>query len=567
MANDFSRVSVGITAHTGGLSTGLRNATRQLTAFGRINQRLSAMSLSVNFLAAQNAIFMTAYALRRVSSAMNNAVQSSASLTEAQNRVDVIFGKSAESVKRFSEITTTSLGISKRDALDAAGLFGTLFTNIGLTEQQSANMSNALVKLSSDMASFNDKTIEESLRAIRSALVGEVEPIRRLGIVLNDNALRQEAFAMGLTKTTRFVLTPAVKMVAAYSSIVKQAGRQHGDFTRTQHELSNQQRILSANFEDFIGLIGDDLKPAFLTVVSGINDSMPSIRAFFATIKDLFKEMFAGFSTGITFADGFRFALRGIVAYLTIARGTFQLVTGAVYQFAAATQTLASSFYGSLGALVEGFVNIALTSISLITIPLQKLISLIAEGLRLLDQKKIADELGAAVQKLRDLPSAAQGIGDALKNKFGLDEISSQARRNAEDLGATAAEHFADGLKKLKDPLGGFDANLLRENMKLAANAALAVIPGIGNAVGNAIKAAVGEAKASVESLKAITVDSAAGEEFRNAMLRGADPRLSSDVDKRIADNTGRTADAIANLPNAIVGKLGQQFAVASVTV
>lgn len=565
-SNLFGKISVGITASTGGLTRGLNLATVQLKQFASINKKLAGIGISTGFLAATTAIGLATSAIRKFAGGINYAVQSSASLTEAQNRVDVVFGQSAEAVKRFAD-STAAIGIAKSEALDAAGLFGTLFTNIGVTEQRAAQMSNAMVELSANMASYSNKSVEESLRALRSALVGEVEPIRRLGIVLNDSELRQEAFAMGLTKTTRFVLTPAVKMVAAYSSIMKQAGRQHGDFARTSHELTNQQRILTANFKELIAEAGERLKPVFLSVVSAFNNFMPTLRAYATTISQMFTEMTSGFSVSISFADILNATFRTHAGILNVVRGIYQMLAGTVYSFMQTSQEWVASFYENIGAMAEWALKGYLKFITFITTPLRKLISLIAKGLRLIGDKGLANSLELAVKRMRELPNAAEGIGKMLNENLGLEDVSATARRNAERLGKISGEYFADGIENISNPFKDFDRNLLQENLKAAAKGAMAMIPGIGDAVGGAILAVGGAVKASVESLKAITVDSAEGEAFRNALMRGADPRVALDIDRRIADNTGRAANALEGLPGAIAGRLGNTIAAASVSV
>jgi hypothetical protein len=231
MANQFGKVSVGITASTGGLSAGLRDASSKLDKFSRIGSRLRGIQLATTFSAGVTAVQLFARVVGSATRAMTGFVQASSNLVEEQNRSRIVFGDSANAVERFAK-GATGIGIAETEALKAAGTFGTLFNNIGMTEDASANMSMQMTALSADMASFNNVSSADSLRALRSALVGEVEPIRRLGVVLNDATLRQKAFDMGLTNTVSKTLDPAVKMQAAYVSILEQTKIQQGDATR-----------------------------------------------------------------------------------------------------------------------------------------------------------------------------------------------------------------------------------------------------------------------------------------------------------------------------------------------
>lgn len=243
------------------------------------------------------------------------------------------------------------------------------------------------------------------------------------------------------------------------------------------------------------------------------------------------------------------------------------MLAGTVYSFMQTSQEWVASFYENIGAMAEWALKGYLKFITFITTPLRGLISLIAEGLRLIGDEGLADSLELAVKRMRELPNAAEGIGEMLNENLGLEDVSATARRNAERLGKISGEYFADGIENISNPFKDFDRNLLQENLKAAAKGAMAMIPGIGDAVGGAILAVGDAVKASVESLKAITVDSAEGEAFRNALMRGADPRVALDIDRRIADNTGRAANALEGLPGAIAGRLGNTIAAASVSV
>lgn len=566
MANEFGKISVGVTASTGGLTRGLNKAKSELTTFGRMNARLGAIQLATGFNAIVTAASLAARAIRQVGDAANFTVQAAAGLNEAQNRVGVVFGKSAQAVRNYAK-TTKLIGISESEALQASGLFGTLFTNIGETEASAASLSMSLVNLAADMASYNDRTMEDTLRALRSALVGEVEPIRKMGIVLNDTALREEAFRMGLVETTRTVLPVNIKMLAAYSSIMAQGKRQIGDFSRTSGDLTNQQRVLTANIKDLSAAIGKQLVPAFLEIVSGINKSMSSIRAFGATVKELFAEISSGFGFSVSAADVFAGSLRQLAGLINIARGAWQVFLGVVARFFQATQLLAGAIYNAIAGVVRGIETVINGAISLLMSSMNSLFSFIARGLRNIGVEEIANTLDRMVAERQGPFNVAGGLGDALGANF-FEDARDKAFENFQGLGRVAALNFAEGIENITNPLADFDRNLVQEKLNDAANGVIGgMIPFIGNQLGRAAKA-VGEAvSASVEPLKALVVGSAAGEEFRNAILRGADPRLAQSNDQRIADNTGRTADGVAALPGALAAQLGAQIATASVSV
>jgi hypothetical protein len=227
-----------------------------------------------------------------------SAVDAASDVNESLTKNQVLFGKYAQGVKAFSEQSAKSFGVSKAAALEYTGVFGNLFNALGVSQRKSADFSVSLTKLAADMASFNNTSIEDALEAIRSGLVGETEPLRRFGVNLNDATLRQEAMALGLTKTVKNVLTPYQRSMAAQALIVKQTSAAHGDFARTSNGLANQQRILSARVEDLKVKLGTALLPAALSATKALNNlgsSSRDINRFLERNRESINELTAAF--------------------------------------------------------------------------------------------------------------------------------------------------------------------------------------------------------------------------------------------------------------------------------
>lgn len=571
MASKFGKVSVAITASTRGLVRGVATARSVIAGLGRAASAPIRVPLGIGFLAMSKAVEIAHAAVRRLGGAINFMVQSSASLTEQQNRVEKVFGNSANAVKGFAK-SASGIGFAEAQALQATGTFGTLFKNIGLADDQSAQFSMNLTRLTADMASFNEVRIDDALRAMRSALVGEVEPIRRLGIVLNDATLRQKAFAMGLTDTTNRVLSPTNKMLAAYASIVEQAKVQQGDFTDTIGTLSNQQRVATSNVRNLAAELGEKLKPVFLAVVSAFNQAMPSIRAFFESMSqtNLLTMLNLGFKDSISLVDVFTGSLRLAAGATGVLFGSFQVLLGVVQSGAGVFGFFTAAAFRSLDSVrevVAAFVTQLEKTLRevfvALTFPVRGLMMGLAEAMRLLGQEKTARGIDSAIKKIIALKDETSGLGKSIQDGL-LGELAANAEQRAKRLGEEAAKNIREGYERIKKPLGTFDAAELEARI---GPAALDMIPAFGAAAATAVKAISDEVKVSTASLKAIVVDSSAGEAFRNAILRGADPRLAASNDQKIADNTGRMANGIDALPDELASRLGEKMSAASISV
>lgn len=201
-----------------------------------------------------------------------DAGQAASDLSETQSKVGFIFGDSAKAVEAFADTAATSYGQTKQQALDAAATFATFGKSAGLTGQDLVGFSTKFTGLASDLASFNNTSPQEAIDAIGAALRGETEPLRKYGVLLDDATMRQEAMALGLTKTTTQALTPQQKVLAAQALIYKQTTTAQGDFQRTSGGLANQQRILTAQIENTKTELGAALLPIMLKVVNAARE-------------------------------------------------------------------------------------------------------------------------------------------------------------------------------------------------------------------------------------------------------------------------------------------------------
>ena len=206
-----------------------------------------------------------------ITAAFVKAVDAASDLAETMNKVDVVFGDSAASVKAFGEDAADSMGMSTRTALEAAGTFGNLFTSMGIGVEVSADMSTSLLTLAADLASFNNIDPTVALEKLRAGLVGEVEPLRTLGVNLSAAAVEVKALEMGLVSEGE-TLTAAAKAQASYALILEQTTNAQGDFARTADGLANSTRIMRARIEDAAAEMGENLLPIALDLTLKVSD-------------------------------------------------------------------------------------------------------------------------------------------------------------------------------------------------------------------------------------------------------------------------------------------------------
>lgn len=196
----------------------------------------------------------------------------------------VTFGRQRRLLDEFKRTQADQLNLSRLQVEQGADTFGTLFRNAGASQEDALRRGLNLTKRAADVRSFRGGTLSDVQDAFRSALVGETEPIRRYGVLLDDARLRLRAFDLGLVTSTKETLPPAVKAQAAYAEILAQTSRAAGDIARTADQATNKiedQRQKAADAKQVLGegllpvitelaTAGAELAPALANVAKGL---------------------------------------------------------------------------------------------------------------------------------------------------------------------------------------------------------------------------------------------------------------------------------------------------------
>jgi hypothetical protein len=255
------------------LQAAARDATGDFDSMGK-----SALSLNLNLkniveTAAGVALGdLIADAPRQLIAFGKASIDAASDFQESMNKVEVVFGDASDSMMDWSENAAEAFGLSQSAALDAAGTFGNLFTSMGIAQGAAAEMSQGIVQLAADLGSFNNIGTDVALEKLRAGLVGEIEPLRSLGVNINAVMVQQKAMDMGLAENVKS-LTAADKAQASYALILEQTTNAQGDFVRTADGLANSTKTLQANFQDLQVQVGQVVVPIATDFVGALNDA------------------------------------------------------------------------------------------------------------------------------------------------------------------------------------------------------------------------------------------------------------------------------------------------------
>ena len=243
-------------------------------AVGGFSSKLSSFAKGAGIAALAAATYGVIKAFDALGEAIADSVNIASDLQEATSKSAVIFGDAAGQIDEWASTMAQGFGISRLEALKAAGDFGVFAKAAKLSADDAAAFSSGMVELAADMASFSNTSVEQAIGAIGAALRAESEPIRTYGVLLDAATLKARALKLGLIESTTEALSPANRVLAAQAEILKQTTDAQGDYARTSDGLANSQKRVSAQLEDVKGKIGEALLPAVEELTRWVADEL-----------------------------------------------------------------------------------------------------------------------------------------------------------------------------------------------------------------------------------------------------------------------------------------------------
>ena len=202
---------------------------------------------------------------------MMQLVTVASDLQEVTGKFDVVFKGQEVAAKAWAKTLVESYAMSTREAKQHLSSVQDLLVPMGMAAKQAGLMSLEVVKLSADLASFNNLPTAQVMGDIQSALVGNFETMKKYGVILNETVLKQKALNMGLWDGKGMV-DANTKAQVAFQLMLEGSAAAMGDLARTSDSYANQVKQLEANIEDLQAMLGNELLPVASDIVKTMND-------------------------------------------------------------------------------------------------------------------------------------------------------------------------------------------------------------------------------------------------------------------------------------------------------
>lgn len=207
-------------------------------------------------------------ALKDIGSA---AIDVASDLAEVQNVVNTSFGSMADKCEKFASSAMELYGISELMAKKTSSTYMAMASQMGLSSATAAQMSINVAKLSADVASFYNLSNEEAAQKLNGIFTGEGESLKSLGVLMSATNLEAYAMAQGLNKSYS-EMTQGEQTALRYKYVMEQLSLAQGDFNKTSDGWSNQTKILSQRWQQFLSIMGNGLIKVLQPVLKVLND-------------------------------------------------------------------------------------------------------------------------------------------------------------------------------------------------------------------------------------------------------------------------------------------------------
>ena len=187
------------------------------------------------------------------------------------------FGSQAQETYEWIQRLNEEMGINVQQFMKYSSVYATMLNGFGVAHEDAGKMALGYTELTYDIwAGYNDvyKTFDEAAEAVKSAIAGEVEPVRRAGFTIIESTLEQTAANHGL-EISLANATEAQKSYLRYLTLVDQAHTQGlvGTYAKELNTAEGLTRTLAQQMKSLSQAFGSLFLPILVKI-------MPYIQAF-----------------------------------------------------------------------------------------------------------------------------------------------------------------------------------------------------------------------------------------------------------------------------------------------
>ena len=198
------------------------------------------------------------------------AIESASKMDELANVTQQVFESSTKEIEQWAKTIDKEVGRSIYQMQNFASVYGSMFKGAGFDTSFFKKISKDLATFTADFSSFFNVTDDEAFTAIKGALTGETEALKRYGLILNDTTMAEYALSQGIKEKWQNLDT-ATKMQLRYNKLMEMTTYIQGDASRTIDGYANSLKKAEGLIDNIATSIGHKLLPFATKVVHMFN--------------------------------------------------------------------------------------------------------------------------------------------------------------------------------------------------------------------------------------------------------------------------------------------------------
>nr|DAR49577.1 MAG TPA: minor tail protein [Caudoviricetes sp.] len=221
-------------------------------------------------------ILAAGFSIRGIVNIGKEAVNLASDLTEVQNVVDTAFGSMSQKMEDFANTAIDTYGISKLTAKNIGSTYTAMARGMGQSLDEATDKALEITGRVADIASFYNLSIDRANTIGRAVYSGETEPLKQIGVIMTEDQLAAFALANGYD-TLYKNMNAAQKLEVRQAYFLAQTNLAAGDFVKTQDSWSNQTKILSERWKEFLSVLGSGLIQILTPALKFLNQFVSAI--------------------------------------------------------------------------------------------------------------------------------------------------------------------------------------------------------------------------------------------------------------------------------------------------
>ena len=292
MAGNTKKLRIEILGKTKQFTDNLTKTQRRMDAFGKTATKMGKTLAKGLGLATVAAVGVSKEVVKLASDA-----------AEAGAAFEVVFGESVAELNEFVDEFANKAGLATFELQDLLKTTGQVVQGIGMTSEESAELSEKLAVLAGDVAAFNNVQggAKPVIESFTKALLGERESLATYGVKILEAEVQTKAFLMTGKKNAQ-QLTVQEKALATYELIVEKTAVTQGYLNAEQESFAAKSNKAGAQVREMKALLGEellpivtDMIPMFMDFIKSLNPSLTnaikSLAPFLKVVGELIAMM------------------------------------------------------------------------------------------------------------------------------------------------------------------------------------------------------------------------------------------------------------------------------------